>query len=382
MPEFQVKKVVAVCFLEAVKLSLEHIGAHRLEMSQQGVAGPDNLPRMYGDIRRLRDYLQRCVSAYDDVVDLDLADVDASLLVACCRRAVESIENRLDMGAGLKNEREWMIKKRTVLSDWAVEIAAKPLIELPLARIGQRKGEAERALDTRLLNKVFGDVNQRKKIVPPSSKGGSLATGIASFGDAMNAVSFDESKQDEQEGDGDGDVSGYGLRDEAPSAPPPAERKPAAPQLLDRRRIRDPRLRSLIGVDLGSFQRCVADGDHRLATVLLASVVEAAVIDHAIPRRGEFGLSGTPDTWAPQDLLLRVMGDAAQPKDRAQAFHLFASRNLLRPSLQMVTPAVVTQASFEQLLEFAGRALHAMGFGAPAKTAPPGAVEAEDLPQA
>ena len=73
------------------------------------------------------------------------------------------------------------------------------------------------------------------------------------------------------------------------------------------------------------------------------------------------------------------MGDVAQPKDRSLAFHLFASRNLLRPSLQMVTPAVVTEASFERLREFVARALHALGFGAATKTLPPGSLQAEDL---
>ena len=70
----QVKKVVAVCFLEAVKLALEHLGTYRLEMSQHGVVGSPELPRLYGEARRLRDYLQRCASAYQDLVDLDLAD--------------------------------------------------------------------------------------------------------------------------------------------------------------------------------------------------------------------------------------------------------------------------------------------------------------------
>src|SRR5690606_1232 len=130
MSELQVKKVVAVCFLESAKLSLEHLGAHRLKLSQGGVAGSDALPRMYGDVRRLRDYLQRSVSGYQDVVTLELSEGDAALLVACCRRSVEAIEYRLAEGAVPPDERQWLIKKRCVLADWAFEIAAKPLIEL------------------------------------------------------------------------------------------------------------------------------------------------------------------------------------------------------------------------------------------------------------
>ena len=130
MPELQVKKVVAVCFLESAKLSLEHLGEHRLELSQKGLTGPEELPRIYGGVRRLRDYMQRSVSGYQDLVQLDLSEQDASLLVGCCRRSVEAIESRLVDGDGPSDESQWLGKKRQVLADWAVEMAAKPLLEL------------------------------------------------------------------------------------------------------------------------------------------------------------------------------------------------------------------------------------------------------------
>ena len=65
MPAVQVKKVVVVCFLEATKLSLEHLAAYRIDLSQRAnsPATPE-LARTYGEMRRLRDYLQRCASAY------------------------------------------------------------------------------------------------------------------------------------------------------------------------------------------------------------------------------------------------------------------------------------------------------------------------------
>ena len=156
-------------------------------------------------------------------------------------------------------------------------------------------------------------------------------------------------------------------------------------------RIREPRLRSLVAMDLAALTRLRITKDWRLATVLLASVVESALLDHALARRTELGLTGSPDAWNLQDLLLQTMGDAATPKDRSHAFHLFSARNLLRPASQLVTPAVVTQASFDRLVEFAQRALHAMGFGGgatepddggvrPAEPAP--AVDATDGPPA
>lgn len=353
MPELQVKKVVAICFLEAAKLSLEHIGAFRLELSQQGVPGPADLPRTYGDIRRLRDYLNRCASAYQDTVALDLSPSDACLLVACCRRAIESIEHRLEQGACPEDERQWLIKKRTVLGDWAVELAAKPLIDLPLHRLSTVTTEAMRALNVRLQNKVYGDVTERKKIVPPRSGQVSLTSGSVNFGEQM-AESRDSGQEDEPPAAAPRLTNAYVFSEEPEQE---AHGSPYGAQLIDPKTLKDPRLRSLATIDLAAFTRCIKHSDFRLATVLLASIMESAVLDHVIPRRSEFGLSGTPDTWNAQELVMRGMGDAAEPKDRSLAFHLFSSRNLLRPSLQMVTPAVVTEASFERLFDFVGRAL-------------------------
>ena len=134
------------------------------------------------------------------------------------------------------------------------------------------------------------------------------------------------------------------------------------PPILDSHKLRDPRLRTLARLDLLSYERSLAGQEHRLAAVLLGSILESAVLDHAIPRRAELGLVGTPDTWNPVDVLAKVMGEQFNPKDRSLAYHAFSARNLLRPSLQIVTPMVVTQASLQRLQEFAQRALHSMGY--------------------
>ena len=374
MPQVQVKKVVAVCFLEAVKLALDQLGGHRLGLSQQGVKGSPDLVRVYGDVRRLRDYLQRCIGAHQEVVDLDLASPDAGLLVGCCRRSVEAIELRLSEHAVLPDERQWLQKKRQVISDWAVELAEKPLVELPMPKLSPVQSEASRALTTRLQNKVFGDVRERPKIVAPNSQGPSMTAGLQSFAEQL--VAMDPS-----------------ATEEGGSAPEPAFTAPhgtpaagsssfvhgvpthsSVAPLLDHHKLHDHRLRALAAVDARGYERAVEANDHRLATVLLASLLEAALVDYAVPRRGELGLTGSPETWNLQDLLLKALGDRAAAPDRALAFHLFASRNLLRPALQLVTPAVVTQASFERLREFVQRALHGLGFGSTAGTASPGAL--------
>lgn len=414
MSEVQVKKVVAVCFLEAVKMALDHLGAHRLELSQQGVQGSPDLPRMYGEVRRLRDYLQRCVSAYQELVDLDLPAPDAALLVACCRRSVEAMDLRLTEQAVTPEERTWLQRKRQVVSDWAVELAEKPLLELPLKKMSTVATEASRALTTRLQNKIFGDVRERARIVAPQTNGPSMTAGLQSFGDQLRAI-------DPTDTDAVGDAMGAAARAvpraEAPrggdafglgrdvvggayaasATPPPAPAHPArgpahheAPYdapvpaagpvvstLFEAHKLRDPRLRSLAGMDLRTYERVLEAGDHRFATVLLASLLEAALLDYVLARRAEFAVAGTPDTWNLQELLLKALGERAAPQDRAMAFHVFAARNLLRPALQMVTPAVVTAATFERLREFVQRALHDLGYGL--GTLPPGSLTSDDF---
>lgn len=361
MGVFQVKKVVAVCFHEATKMALEHMGEYRLSLSQQGVQGNPDLPRLYGEARRLRDYLQRCVSAFADIVDLDFADGDQALLVSCCRRAVEAIDLRLTGEQAITaEERQWLQKKRTVLSDWTVELAEKPpLLELPLPRLSPVQTEGAKALMQRLHQKLFAGGHQRAVVrgtmpnVGPSSP---------TMGVAVPTIEPIGAGDDYAPAPQLGAVPSPSPQARAAIRALPVDEPDAPPPLLETQKLRDPRLRTLVGMDLRSYERSLVAKDYRLAVVMLASILEAAVLDHAIPRRAEYGLASTPDTWNMQDVLVKAMGENFTPKDRSLAFHLFASRNLLRPALQIVTPTVVTQASLERLQEFVHRALHAMGF--------------------
>lgn len=368
MPPVQVKKVVVVCFLEATKMSLEHLASYRLELSQRSSSptSPD-LARQYGEMRRLRDYLQRCASAYQEVAELDLSPTDQGMLVAICRRAIDAIDFRL---AGeqvvAEDERQWLSKKRQVLTDWAVELAEKPLVELPMPRVSPTQSEGSRALLARLQQKLFGDVAKRAKIRAPTSGINSVTSGVPSFAEELaNVVPVDD----------DGPMvpyvprSGFGIPSQTDEPPP----------LVDSTRFRDPRLRAMVVMDLAALSRARIAKDYRIASVVLSSLLEAAVLDHAIPRRSELGLNGTPDTWSIQDLVVQLMGEAFTPKDRALSYHLFGARNLLRPSLQIVTPTVVTFASLEKLTDFVQRALHSMGFTA-APAAGPDAVPNPSAP--
>ncbi|HLQ36613.1 MAG TPA: hypothetical protein VK348_02340, partial [Planctomycetota bacterium] len=163
MVQFQVKKIVAVCLLEAAKVTLDQLGQFRMELSNKGREAPKELGSLYGDCRRLRDFLQRCVGAFPEAVDLELETRDQALLVACCRRAVETIDDRLG-GDASPQEREWLQKKRQVLWDQAIDLAEKPLVELPLPRLGPASATNVKALNARINNKVNGP----GRLAPPT----------------------------------------------------------------------------------------------------------------------------------------------------------------------------------------------------------------------
>jgi hypothetical protein len=359
MPALQVKKVVAVGFLEATKLALEHIGAYRLELSQQRARGPAELPALYGDVRRLRDYLQRCVSGYRELVPLELSPADASLLVACFRRAIDAISSRLVERAVTRDESSWLEGKRALLAEWALQLAAKPLIELPLRAVSTQVLPFSRTLSTKLADKVYGSPQTRAKFGSPSvSMSGPATHGKPpSFAEQLLTLEV----KDEPE------ATTVAAESRAAAEPAPYDfttQSSPGTTLLDSRQLRDGRLRALVRMEQASWVRADAACDYRLATVLMAVILECAIVDHGLAFKTELGLTGLPEDWDLQAILLRGMGSRAEAQDTGLAYHLFASRNLLRPALQIAAPVVVTAASYARLLEFVRRALRALGFGA------------------
>lgn len=340
MAVLKVKRLVAVCFLEAAKTTLEHLGAFRLQLSEEGTAGPPDLTRTYGEVRRLRDYLQRCGNVRQDEVELDMADADQRLLVACCRRSVEVIDHTLAGRAPLAAEEILSIrKKRQVLADWAVELALYPLLDLPLHQLAPFQLEASRALLGRMQEKVRGEALEKAKVVESQE--------MARVNLALEpvAASPDES------------VEPTPIAVEAPRRPPAA-----STCLLDTSKLRDARLRTMVETHLASYECCMAAGDYRLAEVLLGSVVEAALLDHVLPRRTELGLKSTPETWSPQGLLIQVMGEQLSSADHAMVNRLISARSLLRPAMQLIAPMIVTFEKFETLREFVQWVLARLGY--------------------
>ncbi|MCA8974881.1 MAG: hypothetical protein KDC98_09165 [Planctomycetes bacterium] len=343
MKPVKVKKIVAVCFVEAAKTALDHLGSQRLELDGSGDSSRAELSRHYGECRRLRDYLQSCLGRSSEWVELDLSDDDAAMLVASCRRYVEVIDARLrQMQPG--RDRTFLERKQKVISDWTVELARKPLLDFALPRVEERPGDGARDLKRRLQEKLFA-ISEQAII-----QGGMFAPiGSSAMTSAPKPATGDAATDPLTAGEASGLPTG--MEDTSLAESP----------LLECSALREPRLRALVGMDLRSLAIAEENADYRVATVMLTSILEAAVLDYAIPRRAVLGLEGTPDSWCPQEILLQVLGDAASPEDRAFAYGLFFARNMLKPAYQIVSPTVATAASVQRTREFVGDMLYHLG---------------------
>jgi hypothetical protein len=356
----KVKRLVAECFVEATKTALEQLGTYRLSLQHEGTIGPPDLTRTYGEVRRLRDYLQRCTCVRQDEIEVDMSAADQRLLVACCRRSVDFIEFTLSgprvLGA---DEAIELGKKREVVGHWALELATYPLLELPLSQLSAGQTQASRALHARLQQKVKAEkreqereqereqqreqereqerVSERTRV--PENEAMSQATLAEPIGMAIE------------------DLVIQSPRDVATPEP-----ESVSTSLLDTKKLRDARLRAMVASFLASYECCLATGDYRLAEVLLSSVVEAALLDHVLPRRNELGLKSSPETWSPQGLLIQLMGDQLSSRDHAMVNRMMSARSLLRPAMQLVMPTIISFEDYESLCAFVKWVLAKLGY--------------------
>jgi hypothetical protein len=156
----------------------------------------------------------------------------------------------------------------------------------------------------------------------------------------------------------------------AASAPPPRESTDLDIE-LNVQRVRDPRLRSLLGMDLAAYGRAVTASDYRMALVHVAAILEAVLLDHALHNRSALGLRGTPETWNIESILRGTLGEQFSSLDRGLLFHLASARNLLRPALQLASPVAVTRQTLVQLVGFLRRVLPTLGVPGAAVASPP-----------
>jgi len=375
-------KVVVVTLLEAVKIAIERIGSYRMELADRGVEDTRRVVATYGDVRRLKDYLQRCVGAYREEVDLDLAAEDLPLLAACCRHGAEHMDLRLGTCTNSR-DRDLLQQKRGLLADCAVEFATDPLLELPLPRQGASLTPAMRSLRMRLARKLDQLAMQRPAREPDTSRpeaepasepalpdpglGGRAAGSSPSVGPrqwpASSALTVNGPASTLAAAPSTATSPGIDADEGALVGVSPEAGPVASMSLgLDVRRICHPQLRALMALDLRALDRAIAARDLRLATVHLTSGLEGAVIDHAIPRALQLGLAGRPDSWNPVEILLALFGGECSPQDRASALHVFAAPSLIRPARQLKESTVVTVVGFRGHFDFIRRALRIMGY--------------------
>jgi len=373
MPLYEVEKVVAVCLLEATKLVLQQLGRYRMELAERTLEAPETLGSTYGSVRRLRDYLQRSIGAYPEIVELELVDEDADIITACAARSIEVIDHELAASRLSQQDKDWLQQKQSILVEWGTEFATRALLELPGPKPSAVPSKGLNQLKARILAKLRSDVE--------ASGSSNIVKGLYVGGsnDGAEPEAESEPAVDQSGGIqvGFGNPFVNGVRAKGTSSEPPTEAPPPIGvgyasmesddvvienRVLDPRAVRDPRLRPLMAMDLKAFERAVAAKDYRLAMVHLGSIVENAVLDYCLPRRSELGLQGAPETWDVRELIEKHVGVEGSAKDRSILYQLISAQYLIRPMRQITTPMVVTALTLEQTHQYVRRLLKEMGF--------------------
>lgn len=449
MARWEIEKVAAAHLLEALKASLDHIR----DFTMSGQAADLNSGRSgsatYAQLRRLRTYVQRCVSAYSDLVEFDLNEDDQDLLAACAIFEIANLDRRLGGPTrAIGSEIEWLEGRRRALSTWAVAFATRKIEHIPVAdesvfltttvqsvlreiqrrvvAAGQRSGLHRVTYETAGAPTVPSTPPEE-----PVGQGWSAPTHASPpYGTPSHpaprphahspaaAPYAPPQSHDPYQGAHPVVVdphhpapppTGYPARPEPPAhgprgsahefgipssphgapsvapagyaAPPQRQPSPPPPQPLpptaqpnapeavsiggldlDPRKLHDPRVRSMLHLDLRAFDRALRGNDHRMCVVHLGSILEAACIDYALAHRRELALSGAPESWNLEVVVGSVLGGEISSMDRALLFHLNAARNLLRPAIQLSNPMVVTAGTQAELMNFVRRVLTLLGY--------------------
>lgn len=382
MVKRQIEKVVAVHFLEATKEVLEHLSRWTVDPSSR-VEAPKGLGQLYGSARRLRDYLQRCVSAYPQIVEIDLSEDDENLLVSCGIHTLGRLDT-VDPSKPIRpEERGLNDEKKRLLIEWCQALATRPPQRIPVPNKIETTTPTVRGVIA-MINKRFGSPNARPMEILKATFGPNQvasdrgerkplhSTGVvADFGSGIAQpmqqphvaptpqsppLAADRWAQEALARESLSELA----EEVAKSGPPVARPRPSA-DLIDSQRLRDPRLRSMALLDLRAFDRAHELHDHRLALVHLGSIFEGAVIDYALSRRKELELTGSVETWSLELVLRKALADRFAATDKGRLVHLVAARTLIRPALQLQTPIGVTATWLAELQTFARRIFAELG---------------------
>lgn len=335
-------------FLESAKNSLNYLSQLKMEIGEnprvRNAIDEKELLQLYSRTRRVREYLRRWMSAYPTPDGVHLPPEDLNLLCSCMLyefSRLEKIVSENSMTAS--GDQEWIDKRKAVLSTWLLELANRPVEQLP-----SPFGRNDVSYDVRLLigavrRKLSGDE-------PPLDP----ATGIF----------MPTNVEDSGSGSGSGIFKAPSRIEAPPPRSAPADSVAAtiaegpavvggeSSDVVEIAHVRDYRLRLAMALDVRSYERAVDLDDHRMATLLLDSILNGLLIDHGLSHSSALGLTDTPLSWSVEGICAAVLGPAFGERERALFQLLERSHALLRPALQLADPIVVNKATVHEAEAF------------------------------
>jgi hypothetical protein len=311
-------------------------------------------------VRRLRDQLAKLLNESPRPAVGDLTDEDRNLLAACAVHEIGRVELALQNTQQPLSAEEHSACEQKVasLKASALALANRPIDRIPspdastLATFTVRGLLAKvRSMTVRPVARASEDSGQfgipNKYAAPAPGTGSGVGPAAAPRAASASGTM----------------LLGAGMRAPQPAAPA-AGSVPgkSATNWIDPQQAKDPRLRSLLAIELRAFDRAYHAADHRLSVIHLAAIVESIVIDCALPNAKDLGLTSAPETWDLGDVFDRVLGKSLKMMDRAFLVQLAAARNMLRPVTQLQNPIVVTANTVSSAIDFVNRIAATLGW--------------------
>lgn len=354
----EIDKVLATQLLEATKNVLQDLNRWLMdEASPDASESSREMSQTYGKVRRLRDYLQRSIATYSRSIRIELTEDDTNLLVGCIVHHVGVMELQMESGRVARGDLTWYREKTANLSAWATENATRPVERVPVRDAIQLETASVRGLMATIKSRTSGSPGSPD--TPPENWGAIEHHMIGNQPFKPNDAGAAATQPPPE-------------TQPAPSTAAPALHPTVASEaveevgvgglFLDPKQIADPRLRTLIAMDLQAFQRTKANSLHRLAMVHLASVFEGVVVDYGLAHAKELSLTGMPESWRIEEVVRRAMTDDLTAADRGQLLQMVAARHLVRPAVQLSSPVVVTGPVLERAIAFTNRVLVGLGY--------------------
>ena len=238
----KISKVVVANFLEATMATLDHLAQWHMKDTGNREEVSEDLASTYGSVRRIRDYLQKCMSAYSDTVDWEMTVDDDNLLVACAAHALREIDAQLHApGSEMTPQQEkWLREKQRILVDWAVQLATHTVADLPAPKTGTLHSAAVQELQTKVGIKIGHSTSKDVGLVKPFTEdpGGS--------GIPLNALVGDAGLGDVETGDVGTSAAPQGVQ--------------LTSEMSNVRAVQHPRLRALPTVAVATIFREISRG--------------------------------------------------------------------------------------------------------------------------